>query len=138
MIDLRWLLLVSLAGCTSRGAEVLVDGTPAGVTTPSTSPRLQIVAGLMQTCALQDGEVYCWGSNGEGALGGGTTSTRLVPVPVAGLGPVAALAAGEQQSCALAVTGEVRCWGRDLRALDVPRAWDVARTPAVVVGLPTR
>jgi hypothetical protein len=35
-------------------------------------------------CALQtgSGNVYCWGENGQGQLGDGTTTDRLVPTPV--------------------------------------------------------
>jgi alpha-tubulin suppressor-like RCC1 family protein len=39
--------------------------------------------GLGHTCGLTTGgAVYCWGSNGNGALGDGTTETRLVPTRV--------------------------------------------------------
>jgi len=98
---------------------------------------IAVVAGEDHGCALRSGgEVVCWGSNGEGALGDGSEHTRLVPGPVIGLAPATAVAAGEQHSCALLRSpAEVVCWGRDLRALDSPRSWDVARAPATISGL---
>ncbi|MCL2825292.1 MAG: RCC1 repeat-containing protein, partial [Polyangiaceae bacterium] len=58
------------------------------------------------------GIVVCWGFNGGGRLGDGTTATRVVPTPVAGLtSPVSAIAAGTRHMCALSSTGAVVCWG---------------------------
>lgn len=99
---------------------------------------IAIAVGEDHCCALRSsGAVVCWGSNTQGALGDGTDRMRLVPGPVVGLGPALALAVGEQHSCALgSAPAQVQCWGRDLRELDVPRGWDVVRTPAAIVGLP--
>lgn len=58
-----------------------------------------------------DGSVWCWGANDYGQLGDGTTTTRVTPQPVRGLGGTAsAVAAGYSHACAV-VRGEVRCWG---------------------------
>lgn len=44
-------------------------------------------AGIIHTCGVTaDGLAYCWGGNLWGQLGDGTTSIRLVPVPVAAPG----------------------------------------------------
>jgi alpha-tubulin suppressor-like RCC1 family protein len=112
------------------------------VTVEGLKDAVAIAAGEDHTCALRrggegGGEVVCWGSNSEGALGDGTTSTRLVPVPVVGVPRARSIAAGEQLSCAVAASGEaVHCWGRELKALDATRVWDVARRPVAVRGLP--
>ena len=55
--------------------------------TPKTVPGLgdvvQLAAGRRHTCAiLGDGRVKCWGWNGFGQLGDGTTETRITPVRV--------------------------------------------------------
>jgi hypothetical protein len=40
-------------------------------------------AGWIYTCTIVlGGEVRCWGSNGSGQLGDGTTMSRLTPVAV--------------------------------------------------------
>lgn len=72
-----------------------------------------IAAGADHTCARTTaGSVQCWGSNGHGQLGDGSTARRFAPVSVSGLpGPSQALAAGGRHSCALHTNGSVRCWG---------------------------
>jgi alpha-tubulin suppressor-like RCC1 family protein len=73
----------------------------------------QIAAGVDHSCALTTtGAVMCWGENGYGQLGDGTTTDRATPVTVTGLsGGVAAVGAGRNFSCALTVDGGVKCWG---------------------------
>src|SRR5262249_29554741 len=72
-----------------------------------------IAAGRNHTCALRgNSTVSCWGSDSSGQLGDGASGlNQLIPVPVAGLSNVIAIAAGEAHTCALVADGTVRCWG---------------------------
>jgi alpha-tubulin suppressor-like RCC1 family protein len=73
---------------------------------------LQIANGQYHTCALRSsGTVVCWGENGSGQLGIGTTTDQLTPVVVPGLSDVVDLVAGWEHTCALLANGRVRCWG---------------------------
>ena len=69
--------------------------------------------GRDHTCALlQNGQVQCWGGNGEGQVGDGTTQNRYTPMTVAGIGETAVqIATGYEESCAVTASGKVMCWG---------------------------
>ncbi len=89
-------------------------GTDGGPPDAGPSPLggvVQISLGFRHSCALRTGgTVVCWGDNGAGQLGDGTTTDRSRPVIVAGLTAVDEIGAGNGFTCARA-GGSVSCWG---------------------------
>ena len=81
----------------------------------------EIAVGSHHSCARQeDGGVRCWGYNMGGWLGYGHKlnlgdQQGEMPTPLVNVGgPVAAITAGDQHTCALMESGRVRCWGTNL------------------------
>jgi alpha-tubulin suppressor-like RCC1 family protein len=99
------------------GTGVTEDSdTPQPVQGPLAAIPIQTVAlGASHTCSLtEDSQVWCWGHNGHGQLGDGTTAWRVEPVEVEGFpdGVTATtLAAGGNHTCAIGSDGAVYCWG---------------------------
>jgi alpha-tubulin suppressor-like RCC1 family protein len=98
----------------ANDATALMDATevaaqPCGVRALS--------GGDGHTCALmRSGGVRCWGFNGEGQLGDGTTEDTPLPPPVDLLEDVQALSAGAYHTCVVRAEkgqGGVRCWGEN-------------------------
>jgi alpha-tubulin suppressor-like RCC1 family protein len=106
------------------GMGQLGDGKPGArsafpVTVANLSNVTAVSLGEFDSCALKsDGTMWCWGHNGFGELGDGTTTNRSVPVKVAGLpdptvNPVVALTTGYGNTCALLQDNTAKCWGEN-------------------------
>src|SRR4051812_932556 len=95
-----------------------------------------LAAGGYHTCALMpDSTVKCWGRNGRGALGDGTSNDASTPVTVSGMNTASALALGGYHSCALLRDGTVQCWGEsDAGQIGTP-SLTFSEVPATVDGI---
>lgn len=74
-----------------------------------------IAAGSSHTCAIADGQAYCWGSGAFGQLGDGAKAHSSGPVAVSASGvlegtTLSAISAGPTYTCVIA-DGAVHCWG---------------------------
>ena len=93
--------------------------TVSGITTANPAKALSL--GEFHSCALlDDGTVTCWGHNGFGQIGDGTTDDRSTATAVAGLpdpaaDPVLVLTTGSSHTCVLLDDSDktVRCWGHN-------------------------
>ena len=96
-------------GSGSSNTPVSVSGLSSGV--------VEIASGSSHSCAiLNSGAVKCWGENGSGNLGDGTTTNRSTPISVTGLNSDASsIATGINYSCAIYKDIEVKCWGDNTR-----------------------
>ena len=87
--------------CTSGDMNLLSDLT-------------EISAGGLHTCALNsDGEMGCFGENGQGQIGDDTTTNRDIIVDIVGLWLEASAITAGDHSCAVTTTGGLQCWGPD-------------------------
>ncbi len=91
---------------------------PVLVSDPSAGPETysSISASNGHTCVLSLVKAaYCWGDNGNGRLGDGTTTNRLIPTlvsdPVAGAQEYSKISAGYSHTCAITVSDFAYCWG---------------------------
>ena len=90
----------------------------ATVTVSKKSTALQfssVSAGEGYACGITStGAAYCWGFNGYGQLGNGTTTQTNVPVPVSGGLTFASVSARQGTTCGVTKpSGVAFCWGRN-------------------------
>lgn len=114
---------------TNRTAPVEVAGLTGSVSAVS--------AGHMHTCAVMTtGSVKCWGRNGNGQLGDGTTRDRNTPVDVSGLSYGAQdVVSARDHTCALLEIGRMKCWGDNRYGQLGNSILTTRTTPIDVLGL---
>ena len=136
--------VVSCAGESSAlklGQSPPADASavPLPVSLPSATggPIRGLALGGQFSCALKgaDGsrEAWCWGTNGAGQLGTGTT-TGAGPAKVVGLTDPSALATGREFGCAL-VGSTPHCWGRNAQGELGRATTSTYEAPGAVVGV---
>lgn len=97
---------------TIRSTPVAVntDGALSGKTVSF------IATGHQATCAVADGESFCWGNNSNGVIGSGSTATTVnTPTATSTSGvlsgkTVTSVSVGSTSTCAVA-DGKAYCWG---------------------------
>jgi alpha-tubulin suppressor-like RCC1 family protein len=108
--------------CTRRadGTAACWDSTLTPAALTGFTRTLTVAPGTSHKCALRaDGLVQCVGRNQFGQIGNGAGGPFSPDVTdpaqglVSGLTDVASIASGQDFTCALRVTGSVRCWGRN-------------------------
>jgi hypothetical protein len=99
------------------GTDYLLEATKVPSTQEFANANVtQVAFGEDHVCAVENGAVFCWGSNGYGELGNATTTSSNRPekvVAVAGVfanSGVTAISADRFHTCAVA-SGSVFCWG---------------------------
>jgi alpha-tubulin suppressor-like RCC1 family protein len=119
---------VGKVACWGDLGEEKPNHKPMPVPLPGASAEVEV--GDRFACArLVSGGVHCWGTNGDGQLGDGTSGDdRPRPVVVRGLSHVARIAIGIQAVCALVSGGRVTCWGWQMG-----EGGDIAKLPTDVV-----
>ena len=103
----------------------------------------QVSCGQKHSCALKAGELYCWGTNGNGELGDGAQvpegmrTPKLAPVPVTVVSQVQLVSAGQRHTCAL-VDEDAYCWGDNTYGQlgNGEAGQEFNPTPMRVAGLP--
>jgi alpha-tubulin suppressor-like RCC1 family protein len=90
------------------------NGTTSSVATPTRvlEQVTDLTAAYWHTCAIKNGEVWCWGENMRGQV---SSTLALAPQPspqqVPGVAGATRVTAGVSHSCALLADKTVVCWG---------------------------
>jgi alpha-tubulin suppressor-like RCC1 family protein len=102
------------------------SSTPVAVSMPAGVTFTSISVGYEHTCALTStGAAYCWGANGFGQIGDGTTTDSNTPVAVSMPAGVTftQIDAGHAYTCALTSTGIAYCWGNNYNGALEDAGW---------------
>lgn len=98
---------------------------------------VKVVRGRHACAITPAGGLKCWGWNGYGQLGNGTTTNSLVPIDVPGVSNVLDVAVGARHTCVVTQGGGVKCWGANAQGALGDGTFNPALTPQDVPTLPS-
>ena len=110
-------LLVLVPACREdTQSPTAPESGPALATTATAAPAFtQVSAGERESCGVTaDNRAYCWGFNGFGQVGDGTTTRRSRPVAVAGGLRFRMISVGTSYACGVTTDYRAYCWGNNL------------------------
>jgi alpha-tubulin suppressor-like RCC1 family protein len=123
---------------TGDTTNAMVPSAPIAL--PNGATASAVSATWFHTCALlSSGKVSCWGYNGYGELGTGTTgslSSPSEPISLPSGGVATAISTGIQHSCAVINSGEVSCWGYNFDG-ELGTGYTDDTTVPVLTGVPS-
>ncbi|MBM7367249.1 serine/threonine-protein kinase [Gordonia hydrophobica] len=96
---------------TDRKTPVKVPGLTDVSAVDIGSYRAKSDKYLTTTCAVAEGDVYCWGSNYYSQVGDRSETERHAPAKVSGLPKVTAVVTDYGSTCAITEEKELYCWG---------------------------
>jgi alpha-tubulin suppressor-like RCC1 family protein len=99
------------SGQLGNGTTTSAETTPLAVSGGLTLAQVNV--GNTAVCALTSGGAgYCWGADGSGQLGNGTTTAvQTTPTAVSGALTLAEITVGNTSACGLTSAGAAYCWG---------------------------
>lgn len=105
-------------GQLGNDIQLASSGLPVHVPMPSGRLVTSISAANRHSCAtLDDGTVWCWGTEGSGEIGDGDEPFGDQPTPAQVALPVGLqavrISTGNDHTCAMMRDGAVWCWGSD-------------------------
>ncbi len=110
-----------LGNGNNTNSNVPVAVSTSGVLSGKTIKSISV--GPYSTCVIaSDNNAYCWGLNGLGQLGNGSTTDSNIPVAVSTSGVLAgktikSISAGWNTTCAIASDDKAYCWGSGTNGL---------------------
>jgi alpha-tubulin suppressor-like RCC1 family protein len=107
-------LAVVLSGCQDEATspQPAEPGAQLAVATQAALSFRQVSMGHLYSCGVTtDDRAYCWGYNGAGQLGDGTTTERTRPTAVAGGLRFRQVSASLSHTCGLTTDDRAYCWG---------------------------
>lgn len=85
-------------------------GSPQQIGTSTTWQS--VAAGLLHTCGINAGKLYCWGKGGEGQIGDGSSTDITEPLQIGTSSTWQMVVGGGSHTCGLDA-GKLYCWGDD-------------------------
>lgn len=142
------------AYCWGSGAQGQLGNDASGIGVSRAAPTpvsggvvfAALDAGGLHNCGIaRDGTVFCWGSDGSGALGtsedetcddglGNVFPCNARPVAVSSALTFATVSAGVAHTCAVTEAGAAYCWGRNIEGQLGDGSTTRRSTPVAVSG----